>query len=76
MREEATVLGKRVQLELGGQNPLVVMADADLDRAVEDAYAGAFLAAGQKCTATRRILVQRDIYEEFQERLLERISRA
>jgi alpha-ketoglutaric semialdehyde dehydrogenase len=76
VRDEATALGKRVQLELGGQNPLVVMADADLDRAVEAAYAGAFLAAGQKCTATRRIFVQRDVYEEFREGLLERIDRA
>jgi aldehyde dehydrogenase (NAD+) len=52
------------------------MADADLDRAVEAAYAGAFLAAGQKCTATRRIFVQQDVYDEFRERLLERMSRA
>ncbi len=49
---------QRVQLELGGHNPLIVMADADLDRAVEAAYAGAFWSAGQKCTATRRILVE------------------
>jgi acyl-CoA reductase-like NAD-dependent aldehyde dehydrogenase len=76
VREAATALGKRVQLELGGQNPMVVMADADLRRAVEAAYAGAFLAAGQKCTATRRIFVQQEIYDEFRERLLERMSRA
>ena len=76
VRDAATAAGKRVQLELGGQNPLVVMADADLDRAVEAAYAGAFLAAGQKCTATRRIFVQQDVYDEFRERLLERMSRA
>jgi acyl-CoA reductase-like NAD-dependent aldehyde dehydrogenase len=76
VRDHATALGKRVQLELGGQNPLVVMADADLRRAVEAAYAGAFFAAGQKCTATRRIFVQQDIYDEFRERLLERMSRA
>jgi alpha-ketoglutaric semialdehyde dehydrogenase len=76
VRDGATALGKRVQLELGGQNPLVVMADADLRRAVEAAYAGAFLAAGQKCTATRRIFVQQDVYDEFRERLLARIGRA
>ena len=57
VREEATARNCRVQLELGGQNPLVVMADAELDRAVEATYAGAFWSAGQKCTATRRILV-------------------
>jgi acyl-CoA reductase-like NAD-dependent aldehyde dehydrogenase len=76
VREAATAAGKRVQLELGGQNPLVVMADADLGRAVEAAYAGAFVAAGQKCTATRRIFVQQDVYDEFRERLLERMGRA
>jgi alpha-ketoglutaric semialdehyde dehydrogenase len=76
VRDDATALGKRVQLELGGQNPMVVMADADLGRAVEAAYAGAFFAAGQKCTATRRIFVQQDVYDEFRERLLERMSRA
>ena len=48
VREEATRLGKRVQLELGGHNPVVVMADADLARAVELVYAGAFWSAGQK----------------------------
>jgi aldehyde dehydrogenase (NAD+) len=75
VREEATALGKRVQLELGGHNPLIVMADADLDRAVEAAYAGAFWSAGQKCTATRRIYVQDPVYDEFRERLLARIDR-
>jgi aldehyde dehydrogenase (NAD+) len=75
VREEATKRGKRVQLELGGQNPLIVMADADLDRAVEAAFAGAFWSAGQKCTATRRIYVQAPAYDEFRERLLARIER-
>jgi aldehyde dehydrogenase (NAD+) len=76
VRDQATAAGKRVQLELGGQNPLVVMADARLDGAVEAAFAGAFWAAGQKCTATRRIYVQDAVYEEFRERLLARIARA
>src|SRR5438105_726079 len=75
VRDEATKLGKRVQLELGGQNPLIVMADADLVRAAEAAYAGAFWSAGQKCTATRRIYVQEPVYDEFRQRLLERIAR-
>ena len=74
VREQATARNCRVQLELGGQNPLVVMADAELDRAVEAAYAGAFWSAGQKCTATRRILVQDAVYDEFRERMLERIA--
>jgi aldehyde dehydrogenase (NAD+) len=75
VRDEATPLGKRVQLELGGHNPVIVMADADLDRAVELTYAGAFWSAGQKCTATRRIYVQAPAYDEFKRRLLERIER-
>ena len=74
VREEATARNRRVQLELGGQNPLVVMADAELDRAVEASYAGAFWSAGQKCTATRRILVQDAVYDDFRERLLGRIA--
>ncbi|MHB8643880.1 MAG: aldehyde dehydrogenase family protein [Gaiellaceae bacterium] len=75
VRDEATKLGKRVQLELGGQNPLIVMDDADLGRAVEAAYAGAFWSAGQKCTATRRIYVQDGVYDAFRSRLLARIER-
>jgi alpha-ketoglutaric semialdehyde dehydrogenase len=75
VREEATKLGKRVQLELGGHNPLIVLGDAKLDAAVEAAYAGAFWSAGQKCTATRRIFVQDSVYDEFRQRLLDRIAR-
>jgi len=75
VRDEATALGKRVQLELGGHNPVIVMADADLDRAAELTYAGAFWSAGQKCTATRRVYVQDEVYEEFKQRLLARIER-
>ena len=74
VRDAATARGCRVQLELGGQNPLVVAADAELDRAVEAAYAGAFWSAGQKCTATRRILVQETVYDAFREKLLARVA--
>ncbi len=76
VRDEATRLGKRVQLELGGQNPMIVLADADLERAIEAAYAGAFWSAGQKCTATRRIYVEDAAYDAFREGFLERIARA
>lgn len=74
VRAEATGRGTRVQLELGGQNPLIVAADANLDAAVEAAYAGAFWSAGQKCTATRRIYVESAVYGEFRERFLERVA--
>jgi acyl-CoA reductase-like NAD-dependent aldehyde dehydrogenase len=76
VRDGATALGKRVQLELGGHSPLVVMADADLPRATEAAYAGAYWSAGQKCTATRRIYVQDQLYDSFRERLLARMAGA
>ena len=74
VRDAAASLGKRVQLELGGHNPLIVAEDAKLDAAVTAAYVGAFWSAGQKCTATRRIYVQDGIYDEFRDRLLKRID--
>lgn len=54
----------RFQGELGGNNPLVVLADADPEEAVALACEGAFAAAGQKCTATRRLIVEQPLYEE------------
>jgi alpha-ketoglutaric semialdehyde dehydrogenase len=75
VRDEATARDCRVQLELGGHNPLIVMADAELDRAAEAAYAGAFWSAGQKCTATRRIFVQEAVYDAFREQFLDRVER-
>jgi alpha-ketoglutaric semialdehyde dehydrogenase len=74
VRDTATKRGARVQLELGGHNPLIVMDDAELGRAADAAYAGAFWSAGQKCTATRRIFVHDGVYEEFRSRFLERIE--
>ena len=74
IRDSVTSRGTRVQLELGGQNPLIVAADARLDAAVDAAYAGAFWSAGQKCTATRRIYVQDGVYDAFRERFLARIA--
>jgi aldehyde dehydrogenase (NAD+) len=76
VRDAVTSRGARVQLELGGQNPLIVMADADVDRAVGAAFAGAFWSAGQKCTATRRIYVEAAAYDDFRERFLERVAAA
>jgi alpha-ketoglutaric semialdehyde dehydrogenase len=75
VRNEATARGARVQLELGGHNPTIVLADAELDRAAEAAYAGAFWSAGQKCTATRRIFVHDSVYDDFRSRLLTRIEK-
>jgi aldehyde dehydrogenase (NAD+) len=76
VRDMATAHDKRVQLELGGHSPLIVLADADLEKAAESAFAGAFWAAGQKCTATRRIYVHDSVYESFRNMLLERMDKA
>jgi aldehyde dehydrogenase (NAD+) len=62
----------RVQLEMGGKNPLVVLDDADLDRAVTCAIDGAFFATGQRCTASSRIIVTEGIHDRFVEALAER----
>jgi aldehyde dehydrogenase (NAD+) len=62
----------RVQLEMGGKNPLVVLDDADLERAVACAIDGAFYATGQRCTASSRIIVTAGIHDRFVEALAER----
>lgn len=62
----------RVQLEMGGKNPLVVLDDADLDIAVEVALNGSFYSTGQRCTASSRVIVTEGIHDAFVERLAER----
>jgi succinate-semialdehyde dehydrogenase / glutarate-semialdehyde dehydrogenase len=59
-------------LELGGNGPQIVLADADLDAAVEGAIMGCFYLAGQVCTAAERVLVHRDVHDAFVERLVDR----
>jgi succinate-semialdehyde dehydrogenase/glutarate-semialdehyde dehydrogenase len=61
--------GKATLLEMGGNGPLVVLADADLDRAVEGALTACFLCAGQSCTAGERLLVHDAVRAEFADRL-------
>lgn len=61
--------GKAAVLELGGNGPIVVLDDADLALAVEAAVTACFLCAGQSCTAGERLLVHRDVKDEFVERL-------
>jgi acyl-CoA reductase-like NAD-dependent aldehyde dehydrogenase len=65
---------KRVVLELGGYNPLIVLADADLDYAVNATTFGAFLHQGQICMSARRIVVERPIADEFIARLVEKTN--
>jgi aldehyde dehydrogenase (NAD+) len=55
----------KVQLEMGGKNPLVVLADADLDNAVNAAIQGAFYSTGQRCTASSRLIVDQQVYGKF-----------
>ncbi|XP_062357191.1 retinaldehyde dehydrogenase 3 isoform X2 [Cinclus cinclus] len=62
---------KRVTLELGGKNPCIVCADADLDLAVECAHQGVFFNQGQCCTAASRVFVEEQIYPEFVKRSVE-----
>ncbi len=64
----------KVQLELGGKNPAVVLADADLDHAAEQVARGAMLATGQRCTATSRVYVERPVVAEFTERLKAKVE--
>lgn len=64
----------KVQLEMGGKNPLVVMDDADLSVAVECAANGAFFATGQRCTASSRLLVHKNIHGKFVDALIERMG--
>src|SRR5918997_678401 len=62
-------VGKKVQLEMGGKNPYVVMEDADLEDAAAKVAYGAFGYAGQKCTASSRAIVVESVYDEFLEEL-------
>ena len=65
----------RVQAEMGGKNPVVVLADADLDLAVEATAQGAFGSTGQRCTATSRVIVEEGIADRFVERLVARAKK-
>lgn len=70
----AAKLLKPVELELGGKNPQLVMDDADIELAIEGVLFGAFGSAGQRCTATSRLVIHKDVYDRVLERLLERTA--
>ncbi len=65
----------KMQLEMGGKNPLVVADDADMEVALDCAIQGAFYSTGQRCTATSRIIATSGIYGKFRDALVERIAR-
>jgi alpha-ketoglutaric semialdehyde dehydrogenase len=66
---------KKCQCEMGGKNPLVVLADADLPLAVESAVFGAFASTGQRCTATSRVIVEESVADRFVELLVARAAK-
>ena len=72
LHEEASKRALRIQLEMGGKNPTIVLADADFPSAVENVVNGAFFSTGQKCTATSRAIVEEPIYDKFLDALVER----
>ena len=65
---------KKIQLEMGGKNPLIVLDDADLKIAVESAVNGAFFSTGQRCTASSRLIVSDGIHDAFVAALTDRLK--
>jgi aldehyde dehydrogenase (NAD+) len=69
INQKAATLGKKVQAEMGGHNAVVVLADADLDRAAKGCVVAGYGTTGQRCTAPRRIVAVRSIADELTEKL-------
>lgn len=72
---KAAAMTTRLQMELGGKNPLIVMPDADLDQAVRLAVQGGLALTGQACTGTSRILVDKQVKQAFTEKLLDAVAK-
>src|SRR4029079_5391136 len=70
--EQVSRRGAKVQCEMGGKNPVVILEDADMELAVESTAQGAFGSSGQRCTATSRAVVVDQIADEFVERIVKR----
>jgi alpha-ketoglutaric semialdehyde dehydrogenase len=66
---------KRVNLELGGKNPIIVMDDADLELAANGVIWGGFETSGQRCTASSRVIIHKDIKEKFEKLIFEQVQR-
>ena len=66
---------KKVQCEMGGKNAVILLEDADLDKALGGIVQGAFGSTGQRCTATSRVIVEEGVYDTFMEQLIDRTSR-
>ena len=65
---------KKVQAEMGGKNAVILLADADMDKALGGIVQGAFGSTGQRCTATSRVIVEEEVYDEFVSNLVDRTS--
>lgn len=72
--QRASSRGIKYQLEMGGKNAVIVMEDADLDKAADSVISGAMKSTGQKCTATSKVIIMRSIKEQFVQLLMKRIS--
>jgi len=66
---------KKIQCEMGGKNPVVVLADADLQLAMESTLSGAFASTGQRCTATSRVVIEEKVADQFIGMLVERAKK-
>jgi aldehyde dehydrogenase (NAD+) len=75
LHNEASRRRLRIQLEMGGKNPTIVLADADFNSAVENVVNAAFFSTGQKCTATSRAIVEDAIYDRFVTAVVERTKK-
>ncbi len=73
--EQVSQRGAKIQCEMGGKNPVVILEDADLELAVESTAQGAFGSSGQRCTATSRAVVVNAVADEFVERLVDRAKK-
>ena len=75
LHEKASARKLRIQLEMGGKNPTIVLADANLDTAVANTVNAAMFSTGQKCTATSRVIVEEGIYDKFVPALVEAVKK-
>jgi aldehyde dehydrogenase (NAD+) len=66
---------KKVQAEMGGKNAVIVLADADMDKAMGGIVQGAFGSTGQRCTATSRVIVEDEVYDKFMAELIDRTGK-
>ncbi len=75
IHQKAAATLARTQLEMGGKNPAVVLADADLEAAADAVVLAAYACAGQWCTSTSRAIVEAPVFERFQQEVLKRVAR-